>query len=157
MTLTSGMTHSSKSETLLGNCYGDERADAWFPTTYNGGRPNVMFRNLLPDIQYALNKCKSCPLREKCLEEGMKPMNRAQGIWGGKFAGERILMARERGIDYIVPPANRGRVLGPRSGDVYPVQVDGITMQEEEDAILFYERAVKYLGPEIERESVDYA
>ena len=41
-----------RAEPLLGNCHGDERADAWFPTTYNGGRPNVMFRNLLPDIKY---------------------------------------------------------------------------------------------------------
>jgi hypothetical protein len=150
MTQTVGMTLSSKNEPVVGNCYGDENADAWFPTTYNGGRPNVMFRNLLPDIQYALDKCKSCPLKENCLEEGMRPMNLAQGIWGGKFAGERILMARERDMNYIVPFANRGRVLGPRSGDVYPVQADGITMQEEEDAILFHERVVRYLGPELE-------
>lgn len=156
MTQTAGMTLSSKNEPLVGNCYGDEKADAWFPTTYNGGRPNVMFKNLWPDIQYALSKCNSCPLREKCLEEGMRPMNLAQGIWGGKFAGERILMARERGMNYIVPLANRGRVLGPRSGDVYPVQVDGITMQEEEDAILFHERVLRYLGPELQEERDGY-
>ena len=139
-------------EPIVGNCHGDERADAWFPTTYNGGRPNVMFRKLLPDIQYALTNCNSCPVRERCLEEGMKPVNLAQGIWGGKFAGERILMARKRNINYIVPVNNKGRKTGKRNGDAFPEPFDGITMQEEEDALLFYERVLRYLRPELPRQ-----
>lgn len=156
-TLTYGGMQSMKSKEIVGNCHGDERADAWFPTTYNGGRPEVMFRNLLPDIQYALSKCDSCPIREKCLEEGMKPVNLALGIWGGKFAGERILMARERGINYLVPLFNKGRKTGPRVGDAWPEPVNGITMQEEEDALLFHQRVLRYLGSELRRERVGYA
>jgi len=134
---------------MIGNCHKDENADAWFPTTYNGGRPNVMFRKLLPDIKYALGKCKTCPIREKCLEEGMKPVNLAYGIWGGKFAGERILMAKERGDDYLQPVHNKGRKLEARTGEIWPVYSDRITMQQEEDAILFYERVMYYLQPEL--------
>lgn len=145
-----------KTEPILGNCHGDEKADAWFPTTFNGGRPNVMFRNLLPDIKYALKKCNSCPVSKRCLEEGMRPVNLAQGIWGGKFAGERILMARERNVNYLVPEHNRGRRTGPRSGDAWPEPFDGITMQEEEDALLFYERVSRYLGEELSEEGLSH-
>lgn len=149
MTPTYSTMDSTMTETPVGNCYGDEKADAWFPTTYNGGRPNVMFQKLLPDIQYALIKCGSCPIREKCLEEGMKPINLAQGIWGGKFAGERIMMARARKINYLLPMNNKGRALPPREGISWPKPADGITMQEEEDAIMFHQRALRYLSSEL--------
>ena len=131
---------------VLGNCHGDANPEAWFPTTYNGGRASVMFKTLLPNIEYALEKCNSCPVRERCLEEGMKPINLGLGIWGGKFAGERILMARERGIDYSMPEYNKGRKLSQRRDYAWPEPFDGITLQEEEDALLFHERVSHYLG-----------
>ena len=153
-TLTASTIHGSKTNLALGNCHGDANPDAWFPTTYNGGRPNVMFRNLLPDIKYALEKCNSCPVRKKCLEEGMRPVNLSQGIWGGTFAGQRIFMARDRHIDYLTPEGNRGRRLPRRSGDAWPEPYDGITMQEEEDALLFYDRVLYYVGDELSKEGL---
>ena len=151
MTPTYSTMDSTMTEALVGNCYGDEKADAWFPTTYNGGRPNVMFQQLLPDIQYALIKCHSCPIRKECLEEGLKPVNLGYGIWGGKFAGERIMMARERKIDYLVPMYNKGRALPPREGISWPEPYDGITAKEEKNALEFYQRISNYLRYELSR------
>lgn len=39
--------------------------------------------------------CRSCPVREQCLEAGMSEMH---GIWGGHTPKERQAMRRERGI-----------------------------------------------------------
>jgi hypothetical protein len=48
------------------------------------------------EVNLAIDICKSCDIKEQCLEEGMKPENLYYGIWGGLLAYERILNA---GID----------------------------------------------------------
>lgn len=129
---------------LRGNCTNDENPDAWFPTVPNGGRPDTILRRMVPEIKYAINMCRSCPIQEKCLEEGMKPENLAYGIWGGILAGQRIAMAKEQGIDYRVHPQNKGRKVGPRyEGDVEPSRK--VTSDEEESATLFLTRIRPYL------------
>ena len=129
---------------LRGLCTDDENPDAWFPTVPNGGRPATILKNMAPEIKYAIGLCSSCPIQEKCLEEGMKPENLAYGIWGGRLAGQRIAMAKEQGIDYRVHPQNKGRKVGARyEGDIGPSRK--VTADEEEAAILFATRIRPYL------------
>lgn len=109
-TQTRGETHSMKTEPVLGNCYGDKNPDAWFPEPSRGGPSQAKMRALGLETSRAIILCKACPKKEECLEEGMKPKNLPYGIWGGKLAGQRILMADEQGIDYMV----EGRTGGTR-------------------------------------------
>ena len=129
---------------LRGNCTNDENPDAWFPTVPNGGRPATILKRMVPEIKYALNLCASCPVQEECFEEGMKPENLAYGIWGGRLAGQRIAVAKERGLDYRVDPYNRGRKVGPRNGG-YIEGERKVTADEEEAAVLFATRIRPYL------------
>lgn len=129
---------------LQGNCNNDENPDAWFPTVPNGGRPATILKRMVPEIKYAIGLCNSCPVQDRCLEEGMKPENLAFGIWGGTLAGQRISMAKERGIDYRVHPANKGRKTGPRHGG-YMDHERKVTVDEEEAALLFAARIRPYL------------
>ena len=131
---------------LRGNCTSDDNPDAWFPTMpTTGGNVATIMKNLAPDIKYAIGMCSRCPVRDKCLEEGMKPENLAYGIWGGTLPGQRIAMAKEQGVDYRVHPRNKGRELGPRDGGY----IEGdrkVTANEEKSALLF----VKYIRPYLE-------
>jgi hypothetical protein len=38
----------------------------------------------------------------------MLPKNLSHGIWGGRLPGERLIMADEQGIDYMVEGRTRG-------------------------------------------------
>lgn len=129
---------------LRGLCTNDDNPDAWFPTVPNGGRPDTILRRMVPEIKYAINMCNRCPIREKCLEEGMKPENLAYGIWGGTLAGQRIAMAKEQGLDYRVDPYNTGRKVRSRySDEVGPSRK--VTADEEEAATMFAIRIRPYL------------
>jgi hypothetical protein len=129
---------------LKGSCTLDDNPDAWFPTMPNGGRLSTTLRRMAPEIKYAINMCRSCPVREKCLEEGMKPENLAYGIWGGLLAGQRIAIAKKQGIDYRVDPYNKGRKVRSRYDD--EVGPSGkVTADEEESAVLFAMRISPYL------------
>lgn len=129
---------------LRGNCTDDENPDAWFPTVPNGGREATKLQRMAPEIRYALGLCASCPVQDKCLEEGMKTENLAYGIWGGRLAGQRIAIAKERGLDYRVDPNNKGRKVGPRGGG-YIEGERKVTSDEEEAAVLFATRIRPYL------------
>ena len=129
---------------MIGLCSGDKNPDAWFPTVPNGGRPDTVLRRMVPEIKYAIDLCGKCPVKEECLEEGMKPENLAYGIWGGLFAGERIEIAKEQGLDYRVDPYNRGRqVLSRYTDDVGPSRK--VTADEEAAATMFVARIKPYL------------
>ena len=129
---------------IKGSCSNDDNPDAWFPTVPNGGKPSTILRRMAPEIKYAINVCRSCPVREKCLEEGMKPENLAYGIWGGLLAGQRIAIAKRQGIDYRVDPYNTGRKVRSRYDD--EVGPSGkVTADEEESAVLFATRIAPYL------------
>ena len=74
----------------------------------------------------------------------MKPENLAYGSWGGIRAGQRIQMAKERGLDYRVDPYNTGRKVRSRySDEVGPSRK--VTADEEEAATMFAIRIRPYL------------
>jgi hypothetical protein len=78
------------SQQLIGECTNDLNADYWFPE-FDNGRPSIAKQQaLVESIKYAVELCNICPIKERCLEEGMKLENLSHGIWGGLLAGERI-------------------------------------------------------------------
>lgn len=126
-----------------GLCTEDDNPDAWFPTIANGNVP-TMTQRAMPEIKYAIGVCARCPIREKCLDEGMKPENLAHGIWGGLMAGQRITIAKEQGLDYRVDPYNTGRQTAKRYTD--KVGPSGkVTADEEEAAMILLHRVRPYL------------
>ena len=95
---------------IIGNCTGDSNPDAWFPELTRGSPSDTKMLSLAIEVRRAIGECFTCPNQAGCLEEGMQPKNLSYGIWGGRLAGERILMADEQGIDYMV----QGRTGGTR-------------------------------------------
>jgi hypothetical protein len=87
---------------IIGNCTGDSNPDAWFPELTRGNPSDTKMLALATEVRRAIGECYTCPNQAGCLEEGMQPKNLSYGIWGGRLAGERILMADEQGIDYMV-------------------------------------------------------
>ena len=126
-----------------GLCTEDKNPDAWFPVIENGN-VETMNRKALPTVKYAIGVCSRCPIREKCLEEGIKPENLAHGIWGGLLAGQRIAIAKERGIDYRVDPYNTGRQTAKRYTDKVGPS-NKVTADEENAAMVFLNRLRPYL------------
>jgi hypothetical protein len=88
---------------IVGNCTNDENPDWWFPEPPVGRVTEESLVRLTSQINYALQLCGSCPVKEECLTEGMKMEhmpsgktgwgNLPFGIWGGKMAAERLEMA----------------------------------------------------------------
>ena len=98
------------SEPLVGNCTNDPNADYWFPENENG-RPSMARRmELVQSITYAIEQCNTCPVKERCLEEGMKLENLPHGIWGGLLAGERIATLNRTRENYG-PQSDMGRAM----------------------------------------------
>jgi len=97
---------------IVGNCTNDENPDWWFPEPPVGRVTEESLVRLTSQINYALQLCSSCPVKEECLAEGMKMEhmpsgktgwgNLPFGIWGGKMAAERLEMAG------IKPSESRG-------------------------------------------------
>ena len=97
---------------ITGNCTNDENPDWWFPEPPVGRVTEESIIRLTSQINYALQLCSSCPVKEECLAEGMKMEhmpsgktgwgNLPFGIWGGKMAAERLEMAG------IKPSESRG-------------------------------------------------
>jgi hypothetical protein len=77
----------------------------------------------------------------------MEPKNLPYGIWGGKLAGQRILMADEQGIDYMVEGRTRGTRTavgtvddtgrGAARGFVVIKENDKVTVEEKRNALGF--------------------
>lgn len=151
---------ATMSNPIVGNCSSDTNPDAWFPTVQIGGRISSVYRAMVPEMKRAISLCNSCPKQQECLEEGMKPINLAHGIWGGLLAGERIAIADEQGIEYLVPRHNKGRIIGPRTrarsaglptggsvgGGTSPVMEDiKVTKEERDYAVKFAGQIKPYL------------
>ena len=145
-TLISGTTNSSRTEQELGNCYGDNNPDAWFPEVKRGAPAPAKMRVLGLETSRAIILCKACPKREACLKEGMKPKNLPYGIWGGRLAGERLLLADAKGIDYMVTGRTTGEYVhtgdtdtrvgkGRYKGSVVIKEVEGVTVEEKRSAL----------------------
>lgn len=130
-------------EPIIGDCTGDENPDRWFPTQPNGGWPPTVLRGMVPEIRYAINVCNSCPKKQECLEEGLKPINLAHGIWGGVLAGDRIAMADAMGIESASPSHNKGRI--HKKDGLYIDDEHLLTKEEREYAVSFAQRIGPYL------------
>lgn len=148
LTPTNGMTRSLKTEPALGNCYGDDNPDAWFPEAPQGSASEKKMQALGMSVTRAIILCKSCPRQAECLDEGMQPKNLSYGIWGGRLAGERLLLADALGIDYmtkrtgptgsVIKASNSERVgKGRHAGSVVLNESEGVTVLEKRKAIGF--------------------
>jgi hypothetical protein len=151
MTQIDGTTSNSRTDLPLGNCYGDDNPDAWFPESPQGAASQAKMRALGLSVSRAIILCNSCPRQEPCLQEGMLPKNLPYGIWGGKLAGERLLMADAQGIEYMAEgrrtsgayhregTAERvGR--GRHKGVVVIREPDTVTVEEKRTALNFLRR-----------------
>lgn len=145
-TLISGTTSNSRTEPALGNCYGDDNPDAWFPEPPQGAQTPAKMSRLGLETSRAIILCNACPKKEECLEEGMKPKNLSYGIWGGRLSGERILLADARGIEYMVNGRTNGEFIqtgdaekrvgkGRYKGSVVIKEADGVTVEEKRNAL----------------------
>ena len=150
-TQTSGMTSNSRTEQALGNCYGDDNPDAWFPELPQGRQTPAKITSLALETSRAIILCNACHKKEECLEEGMKPKNLSYGIWGGRLAGERMLLADAKGIDYMVKGRTSGEYVhtgdvekrvgkGRYKGSVVIRESDGVTVEEKRYALNFLNR-----------------
>ena len=78
------------------SCSTPPNPDLWFPEQPQGRPSNAKRKALANRVMLAIAICEGCPVKQACLDEGMKLENIEHGIWGGLMAGERILLA---GID----------------------------------------------------------
>lgn len=92
-TLTSGTMNSLRTEAKLGNCYGDDNPDAWFPDVPQGAFSERKQAIVGAEMRRAIALCNSCPKQQACLNEGMQDENLAYGIWGGMLAGQRVMLS----------------------------------------------------------------
>ena len=92
-TLISGTMNSLRTKEQLGNCYGDDNPDAWFPDVPQGAFSVKKQAIIGAETRRAIALCNSCPKKQACLQEGMKDENLGYGIWGGMLAGERVLLS----------------------------------------------------------------
>ncbi len=132
-------------EMINGNCTGDSNPDAWYPEQPNGGNPRTIIRQIVPETKRAIALCNSCPERDACLEEGLKPMNLAFGIWGGLLPGQRILIAERSGSDIMAKVGDNKFVAGPRVKDYAEEPTHRLRQDERKNAISFFSRIRPYL------------
>lgn len=83
---------------MIGLCSSHPNPDMWFPEgQVNVGRPTrKAHRIMVENAIEAMAICRECPVRARCLEQGMRDENIEHGIWGGMLAGDRIILARSR-------------------------------------------------------------
>lgn len=62
-----------------------------------GTNQAVFFPEDVGDVNHAKSICKTCPVREDCLEFALTT-NEDHGVWGGTSARERRRMRRRRAI-----------------------------------------------------------
>lgn len=82
-----------------GLCNSHNDPDLWFSTDVvdlaksKSGPSPIEFKqeNIKRTIQ-ALKICDRCPVKDMCLEEGLKKDNLEFGVWGGSLPGERLQM-----------------------------------------------------------------
>jgi hypothetical protein len=147
MTQTDYTTNSSKKNEIVGLCATSDDPDMWFPDVPQGRMGQQKMMALGASVASAINICNICPKQEACLDEGMQSKNLPHGIWGGKLAGERILMADARGMDYMTQGRPTGSLIkasnsertgkGRHVGSVVFNESEKVTVQEKRKAIGF--------------------
>lgn len=78
---------------MVGLCTTYPNPDLWFPEMPQGRSTIAAYARMADDVDFAVSMCNRCPIKTNCLAEGMKEENIEHGIWGGKLAGERIMIA----------------------------------------------------------------
>lgn len=96
--------------TLRGNCTGHEDPDLWFIESGSGRVSERRRASIAARVQVAIDLCNTCPIKDKCFDNGMLEENLPYGIWGGKLAGERLTMAGYS-LDNYHPLTEKGRAL----------------------------------------------
>lgn len=76
---------------LIGNCTNHPEPDLWFPELGQGPVTPNRVQRLADKVNEALRLCRTCPVKDKCLESGMQEEDLQFGIWGGRLAGQRLL------------------------------------------------------------------
>ena len=112
------------SEPITGNCTDSPNPDLWFPDRINGRPTPHKYHALAKEINLAISECISCPSRQKCLDDGMKPENINDGIWGGLMAGARLKLKGYKKDSFYIE-------------------------SNERNAIEFYEQMLPYLKGEV--------
>lgn len=87
-------------EKIIGSCYNHEDPDLWYPELPRGSKTPEKIQQMALRINTAIVICEGCPLRQECLQEGIKPINLAYGIWGGLLPAQRIRLASLSGVKY---------------------------------------------------------
>lgn len=77
---------------MSGACSDSPNPDHWFPEYPPNRRSYATSERIRRDTLEAISICNDCSIRNSCLMEGLKNENKLYGIWGGKLAGERLLM-----------------------------------------------------------------
>jgi hypothetical protein len=80
-------------EPLVGNCTGSKTPNDWYPETGSGQMSQKRLTEFKSKVAHVIDLCNSCPIKDTCLEQGMRKENLPFGIWGGKLAGQRLAMA----------------------------------------------------------------
>lgn len=78
---------------IIGSCSNSDDPDMWHPEIPRGGLGVKTRAELRARTLGAIKICNNCPVQQECLAEGMKDENLPWGIWGGKLAGERVLLS----------------------------------------------------------------
>lgn len=100
--------YSTQNNIVVGKCSSDTNPDAWFPDIIGAGAPSR--KKYLPialEVKRAIDICKTCDVKDKCLAIGMEPVNLPYGIWGGLLPHERIRATGKKFARY----SDEGRAL----------------------------------------------
>lgn len=105
------MTLPDKSWHLQGNCMGHPDPDLWHYE--NSMHADEQQLQVLRSIE-AITLCRTCPVKDKCLQEGLESENvqfwgGSGTIWGGLLVSERYLMLQGRDNALIVKAEQRHR------------------------------------------------
>lgn len=84
------MAYYNNMDTIIGNCTGSADPDIWFPEFPARSPHPTTVKHVAYQVNYALSECATCPAKDRCLDDGMRPENLAYGIWGGLLAAERL-------------------------------------------------------------------
>ena len=105
------MTLPDKRWHAEGNCNNHPDPDLWHyeSSIYADERDLQVLRSV-----EAITLCRSCPVKDKCLQEGLEPENiqfwgGVGSIWGGLMMSERYKLTKDRGNEKIVTGEQRHR------------------------------------------------
>jgi WhiB family redox-sensing transcriptional regulator len=65
------------------------------PIPCRSNDPEVFFAETPADVEYAKSLCRTCPVREACLE-GAKERREPWGVWGGELFVQGVVVPRKR-------------------------------------------------------------